>query len=243
MKLVNKRILVTGGTSGIGLELVRQLSPNNNVIVISRSAALSGALPNDANAVKVFQADLANQAQVTSVADTIVEQYSHIDVLINNAAIQNTPEFLSDEFEFEGIRKEIDINFTSLCQLTYLMLPLLLKDGDSVILNVNTGLALAPKRSSAVYCATKGALNSFSQSLRYQLADTNIHVQQAFLPLVETNMTQGRGSGKLTASAVAQSIKQGIEQGKVVNDIGKVKLLRVIQRISPALAAKIMRNS
>lgn len=243
MKLVNKRIIITGGTSGIGLELVSQLSSNNEVIVISRSAELSRALPNEANAVGVFQADLANQSELVSVADNIAARYTYIDVLINNAAIQNTQEFNSEEFVFGDIRREVDINFTAICQLTYLMLPLLLKGDESAIVNINSGLALSPKRSSAIYCATKGAINIFSQSLGFQLSKTNIQVQQAFLPLVETTMTKGRGGSKLTANKAAKSIIHGIEQGKAVNDIGKVKMLRLIVRLFPSVAANIMRNS
>ncbi|RBP51119.1 SDR family oxidoreductase [Arenicella xantha] len=243
MNLVNKRILITGGTSGIGLEMVRQLCAQNQVIVISRSAELAEEVPATTYPVRIFQADFANQQALKSAMDEIVSNYDQLDVLINNAAIQNTPELLSEAFNYADIQREIDINFTAVCQLSYRMLPLLQGDTESVILNINTGLALSPKRSSAIYCATKGALNLFSQSLQYQLAETNISVQQAFLPLVDTNMTKGRGSNKRAASSVANEIIDGLRNKRIINDVGKAKLLRLMVRFAPSLARKIMRNS
>ena len=100
-----------------------------------------------------------------------------------------------------------------------------------------------PARTSAVCCATKAALDSFSRSLSYQLEDTNINVVQALLPLVDTGMTTGRGRGKLTAAKAAEDILLGIEQGIAINDIGKVKILRILMRLAPSLARKIMKSS
>ena len=144
-------------------------------------------------------------------------------------------------FCFELIQREIDVNFTSICSLIYLSLPALLQENRSIILNINSGLGLVPKTSSAVYCATKGALNIFSQSLRHQLEHTNVEVMQAFLPLVDTEMTRGRGTGKLTAEEAASKIIKGLGASKQDIDIGKVKLLRLLTRLAPSLARKIMK--
>ncbi|MEN8232700.1 MAG: SDR family NAD(P)-dependent oxidoreductase, partial [Thermodesulfobacteriota bacterium] len=139
--------------------------------------------------------------------------------------MQHTPTFLDDEFKYENIAHEITLNFTSVCSLTYLLLPALLHQNKAVILNVNSALALTPKTSSAIYCATKGALNIFSQSLRYQLEKTNISVQQVFLELVDTSMTRGRGKNKVSAEDAAKKIILGMERNILEHYIGKVKLL------------------
>jgi len=235
MSFKNKHIIITGGTSGIGLELVRNLVHKNHIIVISQKGTLPDDLVNTEYPVTLYHANLANKVELESVINLILKHHKSVNVLINNAAIQFTPEFLSDDFNYDTIQTEVNTNFTAVCHLTYLLLPMLLTADEGVIINVNTGLAIAPKQSSAIYCATKSALNSFSKSLSYQLEETSVDVRQVFLPLVETAMTKGRGSNKLNADYVAQRIIKGD------CDIGKVRLLRLINYLAPRLAHRIMR--
>jgi len=242
MKLDKKRIVVTGGTSGIGYEITKLLQKDNEVIVISRSSKKLNKLAQEFESITTFQADLSKLDDIENVADIIVKRFESIDVLINNAAVQNTPSFLDDDFRYETISHEITLNFTSPCSLSYLLLPCLLHCNEAVILNINSGLALAPKTSSAIYCGTKGALNIFSQSLRYQLEKTNIKVQQAFLDLVDTVMTTGRGKNKMSSEQAAIKILQGVKKGIPENDIGKVSLLRFLLRLIPSLARRILKK-
>jgi len=243
MILENKRIVITGGTSGIGYEMAKILHLKNEVIIIGRNFDKLDVLKHEFEGIFTYQADLCKLGDVETVADHINKQFEYIDALINNAAVQNTPMFLDDDFIYESISREIALNFTSVCSLSYLLLPALLHETKALILNVNSGLGLVPKTSSAIYCGTKGALNVFSQSLRYQLEKTNINVQQAFLPLVNTAMTFGRGRNKLSAQAAAIQIIHGIERDISDHDIGKVKLLRFLLRFAPFLARKILKAS
>ena len=129
-----------------------------------------------------------------------------------------------------------------MCSLTYKLLPLLLNNPKASILNVNSGLALTPKTSSAIYCATKGALNIFTQALRYQLQKSNISVHQVFLELVDTKMSKGRGKNKILPENAAKQIIYGLEHNILDHDIGKVKLLRFLLRFFPSLAKNIMKK-
>lgn len=242
MKINKRRIVITGGTAGIGYEMTKYLHSNNELIVISRNLNKLNELSHEFDGITTYQADLSKAGDVETVADDIVKRFESIDILINNAAVQYTPAFMDDEFRYENISYEIALNFTSICSLTYLLLPALLHYEKAVIMNVNSGLALAPKTSSAIYCATKGALNIFSQSLRYQLEKTNIRVQQVFLELVDTSMTKGRGKNKMSAKTAAMKIIYGIEHDITDHDIGKVKLLRVLLRLAPSIAQKIMKK-
>lgn len=244
MKLADKTIVITGGTSGIGYEIVRILAPNNKVIVIARSGVRLEKLEKEFEGIEIYPADLSKPQEYEALADKIVKAHNQIDLLINNAAIQNTPTYIDDDFSYDTIIPEIHLNFTAVCALIYLLLPAMLDDGrECIITNINSGLALAPKTGSAIYCGTKGGMDVFSQSLGYQLEQTNIRVLQAFLPLVDTPMTHGRGSGKITPQRAAQDIVSGIEQGKRINNIGKVKLLRVLLALTPRLARSLMKRS
>lgn len=243
MKLQGKHIVITGATSGIGKQLAIQLNDHNKITVIGRDpdklASLQTLLPD----INIMVADLSQQVQVEQVCNEIQSLKTNIDILINNAAVQYTEHLLSSAFDYRSISDESALNFTSICRLTYLLLPQLQQSTQAVILNINSGLALSPKTSSAIYCASKAALNSFSQSLNWQLKDTNISVQQAFLPLVETSMTQGRGSKKMSANVAAQLIVSGLKKGKKENNIGKVKLLRLLLRYMPRVAQRIMKSA
>lgn len=242
-ELKAKTIVISGGTSGIGRELVRLLSAENKVLVIARPSSRLVALEKEFPGIEIFPADLSHPADYEAAADRMIKKHGKIDVLINNAAVQNTPTYLDDDFNYDSIRSEIHLNFTSVCALSYLLLPAMLDEGrQASIMNVNSGLALAPKTNSAIYCATKAGMDIFSQSLSYQLESTNVKVLQAFLPLVDTPMTQGRGKGKLKADDVAQQIIAGIAKGAAVTNVGKVKVLRFLMAVAPVLARKIMKG-
>jgi len=242
MLLENKTIIITGGTSGIGYEIVKQLSHNNNLLVISKTkhklTKLKSKFPN----ITTICSDLSKPEEPKKLTEAITKSHKKIDILINNAATQYTPNFLADDFSYETIASETQLNFTSICTLSYLLLPSLLSSKETtLILNVNTGLALTPKESSSIYCATKAAIDSFSRNLDYQLEKSNVKVIQAFLPLVDTPMTTGRGKNKLSAIQAAKKIIVGIEKEIKVHDIGKVKLLRFLMRLTPTLARRIIR--
>ena len=241
MNIVGKHIVITGGASGLGLHLLKQLHDDNEISIIARASTGLEDLRRSFHRVTIYEADLADLESVERAADLLVRSEKKIDILINNAAVQYTPHFLDENFRYETIRREIDTNFTSVCSLIHLLLPNLLQSNPSMIVNINSGLGLVPKTSSAVYCATKGALNILSQSLSYQLEDTNIEVKQVFLPLIDTAMTKGRGKARMSAEKAAAQIIRGLQSPAANIYIGKVKLLRLIQRLSPRLAQNIMK--
>jgi uncharacterized oxidoreductase len=243
MELSNRHIVVTGGTSGIGRELVRQLHAGNRLAVVARNAGRLDELRSELPGVLTFQADLARPGEVEAAARWADEALGRIDVLINNAAVQHTPRLTDPDFEADSIGEEVAVNFTALCTLTARLLPAMQHSGPAAILNVNSGLALAPKTTSAVYCATKSAMDGFSRSLRYQLEGTNVRVLQAFLPLVDTGMTTGRGKGKLSADFAARQIILGLAREIRDHDIGKVRILRAVLRLSPVLGRRIMKRA
>jgi short-subunit dehydrogenase involved in D-alanine esterification of teichoic acids len=246
MKFENKTILLTGGTSGIGLEMVQLLHERGNkMIVLARSQNKLDDLEKQHGAmVHTYQCDLSQRQQVEHTIDKVINQHNDLSVVINNAAVQFTPTFLCDEFDYDSIAHEITINFMApLWIISLLLESTLLRQKEPVIVNITSGLAIYPKTTSAVYCATKAALHSFSQSLRYQLANTPARVVEAILPLVDTPMSTGRGNGKAGAGEIALQIIQAIEAGTDEIYLGKARMLPLMQRLAPGMIKNILRKS
>ena len=245
MEMKNKTVLITGGTSGIGLELVKLLRTNGNtVVVLGRSKAKLDDLGKSDNKIHTYVCDLSQRYQVEDAMDKIIAAHPDISVLINNAALQLTPTFIAENFEYDGIAVEITTNLTAPLWITSLLLSgPLLHQPQARIINISSGLAFFPKKESAVYCATKAALHSVSQSLRYQLEGTSVGVTEVLLPLVDTPMTHGRGSGKISPEDAAKGIIEGLEKGRDEIYLGKARLLPVLMRIAPSIVKNILKRS
>ena len=243
MKLTQQTILITGGNSGIGLNLVKQLhSMGNSLIVISRSQNNWEQLSRLHPGVHCLQCDLSNKEQVVHLVESLNAENRVVDVLVNCAALQFTPKLIDDDFSFDSVDTEIHTNFSAIVWLSYLLLPKLLLRPSSAIVNLSSGLAIYPKTASAVYCAPKAAVHSFSQSLRYQLSDSPVKVIEVLLPLVDTPMTAGRGKGKISSELAAKKIIKGIEQGRDEIYVGKAKFLPFMARLWPGLMKRILRG-
>lgn len=239
-----KTILLTGGTSGIGLALLKQLhAQGHRLIVVVRNHSRLLHLQTERKRVTTYECDLSSRLQIESLATSISEKHPDLSIIINNAGIQYTPTVLDDDFSFDSIEHETIVNFLSPVWLSTLLLPTLLQNNmPSSIVNISSGLIFAPKTNSAIYCATKAAIHSYSQSLRNQLDDTDILVQEVILPLVDTPMTRGRGKNKMAADEAARQIIKGIEKRSPEIYVGKAKLLPFLTRLSPTLVKKIMRK-
>ncbi len=244
MELKNKTILITGGTSGIGLELVQLLSERGNeIIVLGRSQHKLDDLKKRFVRISTFQCDLSQRRQVEEAMDAVITNHPDISVLINNAAVQFTPTFISEDFDYDSIAYEITTNLTAPLWMTSLLLVgTLLQQSQALIVNISSGLAFFPKKESTVYCATKAALHSVSQSLRYQLVETPVGVTEVILPLVDTPMTQGRGSKKMTAEQAARGIVAGIEADRNEIYLGIARFLPLMQRLAPGIIKNLMKR-
>lgn len=243
MKLNNNTILITGGTSGIGLELVRRFYElENKLIVISSNHTNLDQLKIQYPNILTCVCDLGDSLSVRHFIDKCLNEYKDINILINNAGIQNNYTWAEEKNGYNKISNEICINFTSPMQIIYGLMPLLITNQNSAIVNVSSGLAFAPKKSAPIYCATKAAIHIGTKALRYQLENSTVKVFEIIPPLVDTAMTKGRGKGKITPNQLVKEFLLNFKKDKFESNIGKTKLLRFIQRILPKMADNILKN-
>lgn len=239
VKTTHHTVLITGGTSGIGLALARRFLREGNAVIVT------GSNPQKAEAVKyelpMLTVGLADMRDRQAL-ETLVSHYPDINILINNAGIQYNYEFADAAITPAQIATELDINLLSPLHLTKLLLPRLLSHPTAAIINVSSGLGIVPKQSAPVYCATKAALHSFTKTLRWQLEGTSVRVFEIIPPIVDTAMTQGRGRGKISPEALVEEFWHDFCRDRYEMRIGKTKLLFVLQRLMPFLAERIMRS-
>lgn len=230
-------VLITGGATGIGFALAQKFhAAGNRVILAGRRSETLRQAAERLDGITTETADIT-QEQDRAV---LVAKYPDLTVLVNNAGIQlNSP--FADQSEGDIIR-ELDINFTAPMLLTHAFLPILRNKPHSAVVNVSSGLALVPKEAASVYCASKAALHSFSQTLRWQLEHTGVKVFELMPPLVDTAMTEGRGKGKISPEALAEEFWRAFLSDKYEIMGGKTKLLYRINRLFPKLAQRIMRK-
>lgn len=234
-------IVLTGGTSGIGHDLLgRLLDGGHKVVVIARRASSLSPQPG----LIPMDVDLADVAAVRAASVRLAADHPDTTVLINNAALQYPVQLTDPDFDPRQMEAEVAINLIAPALLAHALLPTLRHHGRrAAIINISSGLAYFPKQQTALYCATKAALSSFTRSLRYQLERDGILVSEVILPLVDTPMTEGRGTGKISAGAAADAILAGIADRRETIHVGKAKLIPMLSRLAPGLGRRILRGS
>lgn len=249
LELAGRTTLVTGGASGIGLALTRRLLHEDvaRVLVVGRDAAKLAAIEAESRGrVVPLRADLSAAADIDRLLDELPELAPDLSLVVNNAGSQTLTDFTGTHPRtlLPALRAEISANLTGVVALSVGLLPLLAARPSAAVLNITSGLALAPKQSAPVYCATKAGVRSFTRALRYQCEDALPHIRivEALPPLVDTDMTRGRGSGKVSAEACAAEILAGLAAGRKEIYVGRSRLLRAVMRTSPALGHRIMRR-
>jgi uncharacterized oxidoreductase len=238
MDIQGKTALVTGGTDGIGIEIARQLRAKGaTVIVCGRREALLASARSEG--LEAIAADLSTAQGCAAFLNKITGR--PIDILINNAGMSGNfgPE---DPVDLALTDQAIFLNLNAPMHLIGHLLPGLRARPEATIVNVTSGLAIAPRAGGPVYCATKSGLRSFTQSLRHNLRKTNVHVIEALPPVVDTAMTAGRPSKKMPPAQCAAQIIDAIVTDKKEANVGIVKLLQIVYSVSPALARRIMIN-
>ncbi|NBU79844.1 MAG: SDR family NAD(P)-dependent oxidoreductase, partial [Sphingomonadaceae bacterium] len=209
MQLAGKTIVLTGGTDGIGRELALQLRAKDaHLILTGRTASRVAEM--QSLGFEVITADLSQPEGVEAVLKGLGKR--PIDILINNAGAGSDHDFREAQPDLADNDRCIFLNLNAPIHLITRLMAGLKSRPEAMIVNVTSGLAIAPRAGGPVYCATKAALRSYTQAIRAQLAGTSVHLLEALPPVVETKLTAGRGSRKMAPAECARQIVVGMEK-------------------------------
>ncbi|MFD3842851.1 SDR family oxidoreductase [Streptomyces sp. NPDC058642] len=177
MKMSGNTILITGGTSGIGLGLALRLhEAGNKVVVAGRRKELLDEITAEHPGIDALVLDVADPDSIARARQSVAVGHPGLNVLINNAGIMLREDLL-DPTGLTVAEDHVTVNLLGTIRMTYAFLPLLVGKDDAVLVNVTSALAFVPYQSTPTYSATKAALHSFSESLRIQLAGAEAGVQ------------------------------------------------------------------
>ena len=236
MDLNGKNVLLTGGTAGIGREIALQLKAKGaHVVLTGRNPDRLAAVREDG--FEAISADLSNSTGV----DALLAEWGarELDVLINNAGQLVDHDFRKGEVDPDAADDCIYANLNAPIRLITALVERMKARPEAAIVNVTSGLAIAPAARQPVYCATKSGLRFYTLALREHLEQTDIQVIEALPPVVDTQMNSGNPMKKMPAEECARQIVAALEKGRDEANIGMTRALRVAESISPSLARSI----
>jgi uncharacterized oxidoreductase len=239
MKLVGKRILITGGGSGIGLELARRLAGRNRVVIAGRDEARLERARVDTPALATRRLDVTSENDASAAMDWIEGELGGLDVLVNNAGLLRAYT-LADADASARSSEDVQVNLLGVLRMTRLSLPLLGAGTEGAVVFMSSAMALAAVPGYAVYAATKAAVHSLARSLRAELASSSIRVFEVLPPLVDTGPVSEVDVPKISPGSLAAAIIEGIERDRGEIRVAQVRQLAPIARLAPRLGDRLV---
>ena len=258
MKVQNKVIVVTGGGSGMGRELVLNLLSNNAKVIaidinqngLQETEALAGT---NKDKLGIFVVDITSKTAVEAFFEKAIAQFGGVDGIINNAGIIQ-PFVKVNELGYETIERVMNVNFYGTLFMTKTFLPHLLTRPEAHIMNISSMGGFLPVPGQSVYGASKAAVKLLTEALHSELASTNVKVTVVFPGAVNTNITKNSGLNMpaqstlenksmkvLSAKKAAQIMINGIENNSYRVMVGNdARFMDYIYRLNPAYAARFI---
>lgn len=208
MDLTQARVLITGGSEGIGYGLASLFKKAGSEVLITgrhlqKLELAAAALPG----LKTFVNDIGDPTQREKLAVHIKTTMPGINIVVNNAGIQRRISLAQDTADWHTRQQEIDILLSGPIHLNQLLVPHLLAHGKpSLIINVTSGGAYIPQVFAPVYSACKAALHSYTMSLRHSLAGTSCKVVELIPPAVRTTLTDPTATHGITTETFCKAV-------------------------------------
>ena len=208
MILTRRTILITGGSAGIGLAFaLKFVELGNEVIVTGRRKSVLEEVKKRHPKLHTIQSDVADPAQIATLATRVKAEFPKLDVLMNNAGIMLYKNLKAPAADLAGLTAEMNINVGGVIGMTSSFIDILTANKGTVI-NVSSGLAFVPLPAAPIYSATKAAIHSYTQSLRFQLEETGVEVIELMPPAVKTDMTAEFSEGGASLITTDELVKQ-----------------------------------
>ena len=209
MKTTHNTILITGGGSGIGRGLAEAFHAlGNQVIIAGRSQTKLDETTAANPGMKSLAVDMADAGSIQALAAQVTEQFPALNVLINMAGVMKNERLLNQTVPLADAEETVAINLLGPMRLTAALMPHLQAQPQSVIMNVSSGLAFVPLAMTPTYSATKAAIHSYTQSLRYQLKNTSVEVLELVPPYVQTGLMGERQANDPAAMPLGEYIAE-----------------------------------
>jgi uncharacterized oxidoreductase len=228
MKITGNTILITGGGSGIGRGLAEAfLAKGNQVVIAGRRKKLLDETVAANPGMKAAVLDIENSDAIRTFAEKLKKDYPALNVVIYNAGIMK-PESVKDGATADA-EAMIAINLLGPIRLNAALLPFLLKQQNPVVMTVSSGLAFVPLAMTPSYCATKAAIHSYTQSMRYQLKDTTAQVLELIPPYVQTELLGARQA----SDPIAMPLKDFISETMSILENSPNSTEICVERVKP----------
>jgi len=236
MKLTGRTILITGGSAGIGLAFaLKFLELDNEVIVTGRRQAVLDQLKAKHPKLHTIQSDVADPAQIAALAARVKSDFPKLDVLMNNAGVMFHKNLKVPATDLAGLMAEMNVNIGGVISTISAFIDILRANKGTVI-NTSSMLAFVPLPSAPIYSATKAAIHSYTQSLRFQLEETGVEVIELMPPAVKTDMTAELVEGGVSVMTTDELVKQSfaaLKTGALEIRPGQSKQLAFLRRLAP----------
>lgn len=244
MDLKNSTILITGGTAGMGLEMVKQLTEiGATVIVTGRKIDALNETKKQFPGVHIFQSDVSNPKDIKDLFENVTTLFPNLNLIINNAGMMRLIDLQDQSLDLENINREIATNLSGTIQMVHQFLPHLLKQKSAGIVNVSSGIAFMSYSAAPIYSATKAGIRAYTQALRLQLEDTNVKVFEMIPPGVKTKLQDDwvkkpNDSMMMNADNMVRIAINGMQKDKKELKPFMIKIIKLATRLMPNVLLK-----
>jgi uncharacterized oxidoreductase len=238
MKSTGNTILITGGGSGIGRAYAEAfLKLGNRVIIAGRRKQVLDEVVAANRGMESAVLDVEDGASIKPSAAALVKRFPKLNVVLHSAGIMRPENLLSGD-DLATAEATISTNLLGAIRLTTALLPEILKQPDGAVLTISSGLAFTPLHLTPTYCATKAAIHSFSQSLRYQLRNSKVSVIEIIPPYLQTALMGQAQAKDPRAMPLCDFISETMNIIQTQPDVAeviveKVKILRFAEQGGP----------